>query len=50
MTCLLFHENNFNNTGVHILNHLPHYIKEIPVLYKFKNALKTFLLIIVFTV
>jgi hypothetical protein len=27
-----------------MLNHLPHYIKEVPVLYKFKNALKTFLL------
>jgi hypothetical protein len=24
-------------------NHLPYYLKEISVLYKFKNALKTFL-------
>jgi hypothetical protein len=27
-----------------MLNHLPHYIKGIPVLYKFKHVLKTFLL------
>ncbi|PNF30413.1 hypothetical protein B7P43_G12877 [Cryptotermes secundus] len=37
-------KNNFNNAGLRLLNHLPPYIKEIPVLYKFKNALKTYLL------
>jgi hypothetical protein len=37
-------KNNFNNTGHHVLNQLPQYIKEIPVLYKFKKTLKTFLL------
>jgi hypothetical protein len=37
-------KNNFNNTGYRMLNQLPQYIKEIPVLYKFKKTLKTFLL------
>jgi hypothetical protein len=27
-----------------MLNQLPHYLKKIPVLYKFKNSLKSFLL------
>jgi hypothetical protein len=35
--------NNFNNIGLHMLYHLPHYFKEIIVLYKFENALKRFL-------
>jgi hypothetical protein len=35
--------NNFNNIGLCMLNHLPHYFKEIIVLYKFKDALKRFL-------
>jgi hypothetical protein len=37
-------KNNFNNAGYRRLNRLPQYIKEIPVLYKFKKTLKTFLL------
>jgi hypothetical protein len=37
-------KNNFINTGYRMLNQLPHYIKGIPVLYKFKKTLKTFLL------
>jgi hypothetical protein len=43
-------KNNFNNIGVRMLNHLPRYIKEIPVLYKFKNALKHSYSIVAFTV
>jgi hypothetical protein len=38
------YKNNFNNIGCRMFNHLPKYIKEIPVLYKFKQNLKTFLL------
>jgi hypothetical protein len=38
------YKNNFNNIGLRMLNQLPQYINEIPVLYKFKNTLKTFLL------
>jgi hypothetical protein len=34
-------KNNFINVGLRLLNHLPQYIKVIPVLYKFKTALKT---------
>jgi hypothetical protein len=37
-------KNNFNNTGLRMLNQLPQYIKEIPVLYKFRRTSKTFLL------
>jgi hypothetical protein len=37
-------KNNFINVGLHLLNHLPRYIKVIPVLYKFKIAVKTYLL------
>jgi hypothetical protein len=37
-------KNNFNNIGLRLLNHLPQYIKVIPVLHKFKNTLKIFLL------
>jgi hypothetical protein len=36
--------NNFNNLGLRMLNHLPQHFKEIPALYKFRNALKSFLL------
>jgi hypothetical protein len=35
---------NFNNVGLRLLNHLPQYVKEILVQYKFENALKTYLL------
>lgn len=35
--------NNFDNIGLRMFNHLPHYFKEISVLYTFKNALKKFL-------
>jgi hypothetical protein len=35
---------NFINVGLRLLNHLPQYVKEIPVQYKFKNDLKTYLL------
>jgi hypothetical protein len=38
------YKNNFNNMGHRMLNHLPQYIKEIPVLEKFKKTLKTYLL------
>jgi hypothetical protein len=38
------YHNNFNNIGLRLLNHLPQYIKDIPALYKFKKALKIFLL------
>jgi hypothetical protein len=38
------YKNNFNNIGLRMLNQLPQYIKEIPVLNKFKKTLKTFLL------
>jgi hypothetical protein len=37
-------KNNFNNIGIHMLNQLPLSIKELPVLYKFKRTLKSFLL------
>jgi hypothetical protein len=37
-------KNNFNNIRIRMLNHLPQGIKEIPVLYKFKKILRTFLL------
>jgi hypothetical protein len=37
-------KNNFNNMGYRMLNQLPQYIKEIPVLDKFKKTLKTYLL------
>jgi hypothetical protein len=37
-------KNNFNNVGLQLLNHLALYIKEISILHKFKNALKTYLL------
>jgi hypothetical protein len=37
-------KNNFNNIGLHLLNHLPHYMKDISAIYKFKNTLKTLLL------
>jgi hypothetical protein len=33
-------KNNFINSGLHMLNHLPPHLKEIPVLCKFKNSLK----------
>jgi hypothetical protein len=36
---------NFNNIGLCLLNHLPQYIKIILILHKFKNTLKTFLLV-----
>jgi hypothetical protein len=38
------YKNNFNNIGCRMFNQLPQHIKEIPVLYKFKRTLKTFLL------
>ncbi|PNF26089.1 hypothetical protein B7P43_G04923 [Cryptotermes secundus] len=38
------YKNNFNNVGIRLLNHLPLHIKEIPVLFKFRSALKTYLL------
>jgi hypothetical protein len=41
---LVYSKNNFNNIGLHMLNQLPHYLKEISVLYKFKNSLISFLL------
>jgi hypothetical protein len=37
-------KNNFNNIGIRMLNELTQSIKEIPVLYKFKKALKTYLI------
>ncbi|PNF35448.1 hypothetical protein B7P43_G04120 [Cryptotermes secundus] len=37
-------KNNFSNIGCRMFNQLPQYIKEIPVLHKFKKTLKTFLL------
>jgi hypothetical protein len=37
-------KNNFNNVALRLLNHLPRHITEIPKRYKFKNALKTYLL------
>jgi hypothetical protein len=37
-------KNNFNNTGLCMLNQLPQYITEILVLHKFTNSLKTYLL------
>jgi hypothetical protein len=50
MTCTSSHviqvyaRTTFNNVGLQLLNHLPRHIKEIPILYKFRNALKTYLL------
>lgn len=37
-------KNNFSNIGCRMSDQLPQYIKEIPVLHKFKKTLKTFLL------
>jgi hypothetical protein len=37
-------KNNFINVGLHLLNHLPQNIKAIPVLRKFKNVLRTYVL------
>jgi hypothetical protein len=37
-------KNNFSNIEIRILNELPQSIKEIPVLYKFKKTLRTYLL------
>jgi hypothetical protein len=38
------YKNNFNIVGLRLLNQLPQHVKKIPVLYNFKNALKTYLL------
>jgi hypothetical protein len=35
---------NFSSIGIRMLNQLPQSIKEIPVLYKFKKTLRTYLL------
>jgi hypothetical protein len=39
-------QNNFNNIGIRVLNQFPQSIKEIPVLYKFKKTLRTYLIIV----